>query len=158
MNIETITKEDYTIQQKQDITKKQKAHIGVVLTVITDRYLCARGFDELYAFLYFIIGTRVSTVQIARALKVCGPYLREQLPSLSSEIEIALNELDEGLKELDGSLLPDKKKNKLGKRICKKWLNKQAMKHGKTFIIKPLPQGAFEVKSQIEDLIGLRKQ
>lgn len=104
-------------------------HLGDVLSITTGRLVSPRHMDGIYDILNFLTGDNLFTHQLPRASDECKPHLLEQFPQL---------------KEVDASAVNGKN--------YKQWLAKQVAKYGEKFTVKPIPNGAHEVKNPVEEV------
>jgi len=119
--------------------KTNEFHLGDVLSITTHRLVSPRHIAGVYDILNFMTGDELWTHQLPDAGDECRPYLVEQFPELATpEMDLAVAELDEILKTANG------KTNK--ELLVANWLAKQVSKYGKTFTVKPIPNGTHEVK------------
>lgn len=101
----------------------------IILTVITGTLY--GEMQELYDILRFLTGEGIFTHQIPRALKECGPALREQIPQLK---DLVVPEKDVLL-----------------------WVAQHIANLGGSMLVHPLPEGTYTAKDPVQELVDIRE-
>ena len=105
--------------------------INVAITCETDKVL----FDDIgdmYKFLNWMTGDNLYTHQLPRAMDACRPFLEQQIPWLK-----------------------DCNREEITKENAHEYLERQIALHGETVDVEPLPEGAWEHKDAIMELLEM---
>ncbi len=115
----------------------KKFHLSDILTITTGRLLSNRGMDGVSDILNFLTTDDIFTHQIPRAMKICHPFVLQQLPQL--------NRVGDGPtsnEELDV------------------WLNEQYSTFGEELELEPIPPMAWlsrDPVQELEEIVGKDK-
>lgn len=61
-------------------------HLGAILTVTTDVFVCPDGIGGIYALLNHMTGDNLMTHQLPRAAEECKPHLLAKFPQLAEVV------------------------------------------------------------------------
>lgn len=118
--------------------------LGDILSVITHRLVTDRGFEALYDLCGFMTGESLFTHQLPRAIIICGHHLEKQFPQLAG---FTADQLNEGTHV---------RAYQSRQEVVEAWLQDLTRKYGDSFEVAPLPEGSWETKDPLEELVEMR--
>ena len=126
------------IDEINDTNYNKLFHIGDILSITTDKMLSPRHMLGVYDILSYMTGVSIYTLQIVRAINVCGPALLKIYPKL------------EGLSVPDVSGMSSSDK----KRILMDWVDEQGRQFGEMLLVPKLD--SYPLISPLEELYLMR--
>jgi hypothetical protein len=128
--------------------KKQKFHLGDVLSVTTGRLVSPTHIDGVYKILNFMTRDDLFTHQLPRAGDECKPYLAKQFPQLSPPA------IDADIAEMDRRFEGVTDRNKY-KEIVDVWLAELVEKYGENFEVEEIPLDDHVTKDPLGEMMEM---
>lgn len=110
-------------------------HLGAILTITTDMFVCPSGMDGIYALLNDMTGDNLMTHQLPRVAEACRPVLLAKYPQLADIV------------------VPDEFADEAHVR---RWLAEQTDRHGTWFEVVPLAAEDHTVIDPIDEIRMMR--